>query len=145
VRPKKRILLIDSNENRQSMRRFVFETRGLAVFSASTPDEARDLSRDAHPDVVIAVWPFTGGDLAQLVDQVREEAPFAPSLLIVENLSVPPTSIVADATMCKGAFSMADVVERIKVLAARKRGPRPGFKITPAPVEIADLEERRIV
>jgi len=144
MRPKKRILLIDSSETRLSTRRFVLETRGLAVAGASTPEEARDLANSFQPEVIVAAWPFTSGDLVRLLDQIREELPFAPSLLIAETLVEAP-AVVADATVLKGSCSMAEIVERIKILAARKRGPRPG---TPKPVQsierMMQLAERRL-
>jgi DNA-binding response OmpR family regulator len=145
VRPKKRILVIDSSETRLSTRRFVLETRGLAVAGASTPDEARDLANSFQPEVIVAAWPFTSGDLGRLLGQLHDELPFAPTLLIAESLVESPSSVTADATVLKGGCSMAEIVERIKILAARKRGPRPE---TPKPVQsierMMQLAERRL-
>ena len=141
MRPKKRILLIDSNEYHLSVRRFLLDTHRFAVTGAQTSKEALQLADECMPEAIVAVWPFTGGDLGRLLNYLHEIFPGVPSILICENLSAPPEGVVADAVMLRGACSPAEILDRVKVLSARKRGPKKGVN----PVNRAMiLAERRI-
>ena len=50
-------------------------------------------------------------------------------------------ALAADAFLPKGASSPAELLDRIKVLVARKRGPK---KHVPRPVEVAREEADRM-
>jgi DNA-binding response OmpR family regulator len=141
VRPKKRILLIDSDETRQGIRRFLLETHGFAVFSASSAEEARELCADYSPDAVVAAWPLAGADLGRLLHQLHECSPAASSLLLADSAAAVPESVMADAILPKGQCSAVQVLERVRLLSARKRGPK---KTVESINHMMMLTERRI-
>ena len=129
MRPRKRILLIDSNELRQSTRRYMLTIRGFAVHAAASAEEARELASDHNPDLVIACWPMAGTDLGRLLDQLHDQHPCLRSMLLAEHLTAAPKGIHADACMYKGSCSPAEIVDRAKVLCARKHGPKKAVEI----------------
>jgi CheY-like chemotaxis protein len=112
MKPPKTILLIDSNENRRSVRAFALAVHGYRVTQASRPKAVHEMRMF---DLLIGVWPV--GPF---------KAPYTPALLIYRKCEEKKALdlTVVDASMCDP--SMADLLDRVKVLAARKRGPRPG-------------------
>ena len=140
MRPRKRILLIDSNELRQSTRRYMLTIRGFAVHAAASAEEAHELAADHDPDLVIACWPMAGTDLGRLLDHLYEQRPAMRSMLLAEQLSSPPENVTVDACILKGNCSPAEIVDRAKFLCARKRGPKKPVEIDRMMV----LAERRI-
>jgi CheY-like chemotaxis protein len=110
MRPPKTILLIDRNEERRGVRAFALAVHGYRVTQAARLKAVRERVFD----LCIGVWPvgvFT--------------APYTPSLLIYRKGAGEKALdlAVADAYLCDP--SMADLLERVKILTARKRGPRP--------------------
>ncbi len=140
MRPRKRILLIDSNELRQSTRRYMLTIRGFVVHAAASADEARELAADHNPDLVIACWPMAGTDLGRLLDQIYEQRPTVRLMLVAEHLSSPPETVTVDACMLKGYCNPSELVDRAKFLCARKRGPKKPVEIDRMMV----MAERRI-
>lgn len=124
MRPKRRILLIDSDENRMSIRRYLFITRGFAVFSAPSADEARHLIASCYPDLVVATWPLAGADLGKLLSEIHDDSPTSHLLLLAERLTEVPDGVFVDAALLKSACSATDIIERAKLLCVRKRGPQ---------------------
>jgi CheY-like chemotaxis protein len=114
MRPPKTILLIDSNENRRSVRAFALAVHGYRVTQAARPKAVHEMRMF---DLLIGVWPV--GEFT---------APYTPSLLIYAKgtgeAALDLTGV--DAYACDP--SMRDLLERVKILTARKRGPRPGYK-----------------
>ena len=58
MRPKKRILLVDRDENRLGILRFVLSTHYFRMFGAADALEARELLRAEYPEVLLLVWPL---------------------------------------------------------------------------------------
>jgi hypothetical protein len=107
----KTILLIDSNEDRRGVRAFALAVHGYRVTQAARPKAVHEGSVF---DLCIGVWPvgaFT--------------APYTPSLLIYEKGTGEQALDLAgvDAYMCDPR--MKDLLERVKILTAKKRGPQP--------------------
>ncbi len=137
MRPKKRVLLIDTRLTRRSVRSFVLTTNGFAVFPVESADEAYAICADADPEIAIVCWPMP--EIEGVFDRLHKEVPEMRTLLLAEELKAAPEGIMADATLW-GRFWTADILERTKLLAARKRGP----KKPPAIDRMMDLAERRI-
>ncbi|MDR3797998.1 MAG: response regulator [Terracidiphilus sp.] len=116
--------MIDSNENRLSIRRYLLATQGFAVISATSGDEAREICAVFDPDLIVACWPLAGADLGKLLDELHAYNPAVHSLLLAEQLTAEPDGIVADAKLLKGACAPVQIVERVKMLSAGRRGPK---------------------
>jgi CheY-like chemotaxis protein len=128
MRPKKRILLIDSNEARRSVRKFVLINRGFIVHAAATAEEAHQAAAttkfNAKFDVVIGCWPLEDADLAAALDTLHKHHPELRSMVIAETLTERPNLLIADAVLLKGQCSQFEIHESARLLAARKRGPQ---------------------
>lgn len=127
MRPKKRVLLIDANPDRAATQRFTLEINRWRVLSATNSEEA--LAHCNHaPDVVLIVLPFAGAP--ELMKAIRRAAPQAASLAISQTRRTG----IHEATLLGGCIAdgmlyantpQIELLERLKVLAARKRGPQP--------------------
>jgi hypothetical protein len=135
MRQAKHILLIDSSENRRGARCFTLRVRGFRVTCASCPEEAAPLLAELQYDLVIGVWPI-GASFASLAHRAS-----TPSLLICERVTGPPPNLVVDAVLLAPLCTSAHILERAKVMCARKRGPRP--KKLPA-IDTPQLREAAI-
>ena len=133
MRPKKVILCVDDNEQILSVRTFLLETRGYRVLSALTSAEALEiLERTAQGaiDLLIADLLLPGMDGNELVRRAKQMHPMLPTLIVSGTVASHERALAADAFLPKGAGSPAELLERIRVLVARKRGPK---KHIPAP------------
>lgn len=124
MRPKKIILCVDDNEQALSVRKFLLETRGYRVLSALTAEEAMEHFQQGGIDLVICdlVMPHTDGN--ELVRRMKERAPEVPAMLISGAVHNCDRASAADAFLPKGASSPLEILERVRLMVARKRGPR---------------------
>jgi CheY-like chemotaxis protein len=134
MRPKKVILCVDDNEQELSVLKFMLATNGYRVVSASTGQEAIDLFSQFQVDLVLTdfAMPKMNGD--QLVDRLKQSAPHVPMILLGDAQKMGGDIHAADALLTKRTCSPQELLERIKVMSARKRGPRKGA-MRIAPVE----------
>lgn len=139
MRPKKVILLVDANENTLSVRTFLLETRGYRVIGAATSAEALAILESTVPgtlDLLIADLLLPVMDGNELVRRAKEMHPLLPTLIVSNTVSNNTPSfefsLNADAFMPKGAGSAAELLERVQIMVARKRGPR---KQVPTPAK----------
>lgn len=138
MRPKKTILCVDDNEQTLAVRKFLLETRGYRVAVARTGEEAVERFRDGGIDLVLGDLLMPGMDGNEMVRQMKEIAPEVPMLLISGTVKTFDRANRADAFLPKGASSPVEMLERIRVMIARKRGPkkalRPAFPGLPEEV-----------
>jgi CheY-like chemotaxis protein len=104
MRPRKVILCVDSNEQALSVRKFMLETRGYRAICVLNAQAALERFEAGGVDMVL----LSG----TVKDFSRADA--------------------ADAFLPKGANNSLELLERIRVLMVRKRGPkrqseRPAF------------------
>lgn len=118
MRPKRRILLIDANEDRIARMRFLLRTHGYAVISASSAREVCSFFEIDRPDLVVAASDMPGLDC--LLKSLHDEDAFIPQMIIAPAKT--ECHAIADAVLF-GA-KPDELLERIKVMAAHKRGPR---------------------
>ncbi len=123
MRPKKRILIIDPNELRTSILRYQLTIRGYAAFAAATAAEAREQFTACAPELVIAALNVDGLD--GLLTDLHQRDSFCRQLVLVPKYG--ECKVIVDAVMCEP--SPAELLERIKILCYRKRGPRPEHSI----------------
>ena len=133
MRPKKVILSIDDNENTLSVRTFLLETRGYRVITAISAQAALEILEQTVPgsiDLLISDLLLPGMDGNELVRRAKQIHPTLPALIVSGTVTSYDRALAADAFLPKGASSPAELLERIRVLVARKRGPK---KHVPAP------------
>jgi two-component system, OmpR family, response regulator CpxR len=124
MRPKKVILCVDDNEQVLSVRKFLLETRGYRVISARSGEEAIEKLRLGAIDLVLSDLVMPQMDGNEMVRRMKEIAPEVPMILISGSVRAFERANRADAFLPKGACSPVEMLERIRVMIARKRGPR---------------------
>ena len=124
MRPKKVILCVDDNDQALSVRKFVLETRGYRVLTANNTDQAIELYDRGRVDLVITdlVMPHCNGN--DLIQRLKEIAPWVPAVLVSGSIKQFDPTSRADAFLPKGACSPQELLERVRVLLVRKRGPK---------------------
>ena len=129
MRPKKKILCVSSEENSLSVMNFFLETNQFMVLEATSADEAEGLFRTTQVDLVltdvaIGADEIAGVSLAKRLKQINQHIPIA----VIDNgkRSIPEGWY--DGVINKDC-TPSNLLERIKVMTARKRGPRPKNKI----------------
>ena len=124
MRPKKTILCVDDNEQTLSVRKFLLETRGYRVYTAVNGQEAIATFSSTHIDLVLTDLGLPQMDGNALIGHLKEISPDVPMILTSETVRAGERSHRADAFLAKGCCSPADLIERIRVMSARKRGPK---------------------
>jgi CheY-like chemotaxis protein len=137
MRPKKIILCVDDNEQDLSVLKFMLSTNGYRVVSATTGQEAIGIFAENPVDLVLADYGMPQMNGSQLLERLKRSAPHVPMILLGDPQRMGSEIHAADAFLAKKNCSPQELLERIKVMSARKRGPRKGAqRIAPA-VELA--------
>jgi two-component system response regulator CpxR len=127
MRPRKTILCVEDNEQVLSVRKFLLETRGYRVLAMSSAAEAMDYLQQAVPgsiDLLLSDLIMPQMDGNELVRRAKQIHPFLPALLVSGTVSSFDRAAAADAFLPKGASTPAELLDRIRILVARKRGPK---------------------
>ncbi len=130
MRPKKTILCVDDNEQALGVRKFLLETRGYRVVTTVSAHEAIEILRSGGVDLVLSDLIMPQMDGNEMVYRMKEITPEIPMMLLSGTVKAFDRACHADAFLPKGACSPVELLERIRVMIARKRGPK---KIVPRP------------
>jgi CheY-like chemotaxis protein len=136
MRPKKVILCVDDNEQELSVLKFMLATNGYRVVSAATGQEAIGIFAATAVDLVLADFAMPQMDGNQLVSRLKQIASHVPMILLGDPQKMGSEMHAADALLAKKSCSAQELLERIKLISARKRGPRKG-SMRMAQVELA--------
>lgn len=137
MRPKKIILCVDDNEQDLSVLKFMLATNGYRVISATTGQEAIGLFAETSVDLVLADFGMPQMNGNQLVARLKRLAPHVPMILLGDPQKMGGDIHAADALLAKKNCSPQELLERIKVMSARKRGPRKGAQHAAPVAELA--------
>ncbi len=127
MRPKKTILCVDDNEQVLSVRTFLLETRGYRVIALADPKDALDTISNSLPgsiDLLLCDLVMPQMDGNDLVRRAKQLHPCLPAMIVSGTVTAYDRAGRADVFLPKGACSPAEMLERIRVLVARKRGPK---------------------
>ena len=102
----------------------MLETRGYRVASFSRGEDALDRFTQGGVDLVIADMTMPGLDGPQLISKIKGISPHTPAILISSKVRIYDHDSKADVFLTKGMYSPADLLERVRVLLVRKRGPK---------------------
>lgn len=121
-------MIVSEDEAQLSILRFTLRnsrpsafTTDYAVTSASSAQEALETLKAHQYDILLVIRPFES--LNELLHHAKLVYEGMPTLVIYSK-AVDVTSCYADAIMFKP--STAELLERIRMMVARKRGPRKG-------------------
>jgi len=143
MRPRKTILCVEDNEQLLSVRKFLLETRGYRVVALTCASEALEYLQNAVPgsvDLLLSDLVLPQMDGNELVRRAKRLHPALPTLLMSGTVTSFERAAAADAFLPKGACTPAEVLERIRILVARKRGPKKHVQS----VTLADLQQQQI-
>jgi CheY-like chemotaxis protein len=124
MRPKKIILCVDDNEQGLEVRKFLLETRGYRVVTAVSARDAIEVLRTGGIDLVLGDLIMPQMDGNEMVHRMKEIAPEVPMILLSGTVKAFDRASHADAFLPKGACSPGELLERVRVMIARKRGPK---------------------
>jgi two-component system response regulator CpxR len=124
MKPKRTILCVDDNEQSLSHRKVMLETRGYRVASFSRGQEAIERFKQGGIDLVVTDMSMPGVDGPQLIATIKNLSPQTPAILISSKVRVYEHESQADVFLAKGMYAPADLLERIRLLLVRKRGPK---------------------
>jgi CheY-like chemotaxis protein len=137
MRPKKIIICVYDNEQELSVLKFMLATNGYRVVSASNGQQAISLFAETPVDLVLADFAMPQMNGSQLVDRLKQIASHVPMILLGDPQRMAGEMHAADALLAKKNCSPQELLERIKVMSARKRGPRKGSQRLAPMVELA--------
>ncbi len=126
MRPKKTILCVDDNEQALSVRKFMLETRGYRIVASLVPEEAIEVFRQGGIDLVLSDLTMPRMDGNELARRMKEITPEVPILLVSGSVKAYERATCGDCFLPKGQCSPLDVLERVRMMLARKRGPKKG-------------------
>ncbi len=128
MRPSKRILLLSTRDAEAGPLAFVLATKaGLKVTKAGTDRTFEALLRSDRWDLVIIPHLLNHRNTAHKCALVRRLGGCRVLILTWEKGCCPPLDTGASAVLPYGA-SNAEIIDRVRILTAAKRGPKPQCK-----------------
>ncbi len=129
MKPKKTILCVDNNEQALSIRKVLLETRGYRVLACKTGELALEAFGRGGVDLVITDLIMPGVDGSKLIEEIKRVSPQTPAVLISGHTKIYERETLADVFLPKGMYEPAELLERIRLLLVRKRGPKRQVEI----------------
>jgi DNA-binding response OmpR family regulator len=120
---KKTILCVDE-ESSLSIVRLMLETRGYRVLACSSAGDALHHAGHNPVDLVLAALDVPGCDSSDLVHSLRAIAPQLPVILLGDRRRTLQSDAPADLLLRKDGYAPAELLEHIRQLLTRRRGPR---------------------
>jgi response regulator RpfG family c-di-GMP phosphodiesterase len=129
--------LAGNYEFRLGVLSYLLRTYGYAVTTADTADEAEQLMLQTPVwfDLLLITWPLKGAEA--LLKRAKVISPGTGTLAVAQDDDLAPLRSTADATISSSQYSSDAILERVGLLTARRRGPRPQPKLAPEMKESA--------
>ena len=124
MKPKRTILCVDDNEQSLSIRKVLLETRGYRVIGCTNGTEALECFRKGGVDLVLTDLVMPGMDGSTLIDEIKKISPQTPAILHSGKIRIYGHDTRADVFFPKGMYAPVELLERIRLLLIRKRGPK---------------------
>jgi CheY-like chemotaxis protein len=137
MRPKKTILCVDDNEQSLSIRKLMLETRGYRVLACTNSSHALEVFRRGGVDLVLSDLLMPGLDGATLVARIKDSSPETPAILFSGKIKAYEKETRADLFLPKGMYAPMELLERIRLLLVKKRGPKRTVEVAPQRIPAA--------
>lgn len=124
MKPKRTILCVDDNEQSLSIRKVMLETRGYRVVACTGGEEALSLFKKGGVDLVLTDLVMPGIDGTKLIEEIKTLSPETPAILLSGKVRMYDRDTRADVFLPKGMYAPVELLERIRILLVRKRGPK---------------------
>jgi FixJ family two-component response regulator len=129
MRPKKLVVMVDDDEMVLNVHSLILKTRGFEVLAYNKPDRLlHDFETGYFTERAVALlitdleMPELNGN--ELCRQVKAIDPQVPCLMVTgaHGFHEP---MCADRFLRKGHFTIEKLIDAVKTMTARKRGPKP--------------------
>jgi two-component system, OmpR family, response regulator CpxR len=134
MKPKKTILCVDDNDQLLSIRKVILETRGYRVISCANGREALDVFKRGGVDLVLSDLAMPEMDGSELIEQIKTLSPDTPAILFSGKVRIYERTNRADVFLPKGMFDPMELMERIRLLLIKKRGPKRVTRVDLPPI-----------
>lgn len=124
MRPKRTILCVDDNEQALSIRKLMLETRGYRVLTCTNGNQALEAFKQGGVDLVLSDLQMPGLDGATLVQKIKEISATTPAILFSGKIRAYDKDLHADVFLPKGMHAPIELLERIRIMLIKKRGPK---------------------
>jgi DNA-binding NtrC family response regulator len=132
MRPRKKVLIVGECEDRVSILAFALGLTTYHVTTSSSAAAALDLMRERAFELLLVDLPLAGAE--RLCDFAAAIEVKTPSVLVGARSDFDNSEVVADARVVPQR-DRAELLERIKIITARKRGPKKGSERKPCASE----------
>jgi CheY-like chemotaxis protein len=134
MKPKRTILCVDDNEQSLSIRKVMLETRGYRVIACTNGLAALEEFNKGGIDLILSDLIMPGLDGHKLIEQIKTVSPHTPAILFSGKIKIYERDMRADVFLPKGMYAPLELLERIRLLLIRKRGPKRvvPYVITPS-------------
>jgi two-component system response regulator CpxR len=136
MKPKKTILCVDDNEQSLSIRKILLQTRGYRVVACNSGEQALEAFRRGGIDLVLTDLIMPGVDGSRLIEEIKTLSPQTPTVLISSRTKIYERETLADVFLSKGMYEPMDLLERIRLLLVRKRGPKRQVELRGRSVDV---------
>lgn len=102
----------------------MLETRGYRVIACTRGEEALERFKKGGVDLVVTDLIMPGLDGTKLIDAIKTLSPQTPAILLSGKVRIYDRDTRADVFLPKGMYAPAELLERIRLLLVRKRGPK---------------------
>ena len=138
MKPKRTILCVDDNEQSLSIRKVMLETRGYRVVACTGGQEALERFKRGGVDLVLTDLMMPGLDGGRLIEEIKNLSPQTPAILLSGKNKIYDRDTRADVFLPKGMYAPVELLERIRMLQVRKRGPkRTQLRASETPAQIS--------
>ena len=124
MRPKKTILCVDDNDQHLSIRKFMLETRGYNVITCTNGKDALEAFNKGGVDLILCDLMMPDMNGAEVVKMIKASSPETPAIIFSGKIKIYDKDLHADVFLPKGMYAPSELLERIRLLTIRKRGPK---------------------
>lgn len=120
---KKTILCVD-DEQSLSIQKLTLETRGYRVVACHTAAEAFSRFNLGGVDLILSSVELPDSPATELAKRIKAIAPEMPVVLVSAQKWALHAGAPANLLLCKGSYAPSELLERIRLLLMKRRGPR---------------------
>lgn len=102
----------------------MLETRGYRVLACTAEQDALQAFQKGGVDLVLTDLATPGLNGETLIEQIKNMSPQTPVILLPSKARFYDRDVRADVFLPKGMYAPAELLERIRMLLVRKRGPK---------------------
>ena len=131
MRAKKTILCVDDDEQLLSVRKVILQTRGYRVLACNNGRDALQLFKQGGVDLVLSDLNMPELDGVALIDAIKDISPAIPAILVSGKVKIYERQTRADIFLPKGMYAASELLEHVRHLLVRKRGPKKSVARVP--------------